>query len=134
MSNPATGTAAESLDASSIPQLIRALLSPLLRHQHGGAFGMRKVLSREKSPPIDDVIAAGAVPLLAKLLENDDTPVTQFEAASELALIPGRLGDSGMPVNLHRNMTWTISNVCRCKPAPPLSAVASVLPYLAPMI
>jgi importin subunit alpha-1 len=196
---PPTGTAAESLDASAIPQLIRALHSPIHRHQHGGAFGMRKVLSREKSPPIDDVIAAGAVPLLAKLLENDNTPATQFEAAwaltniasgttdhtacivntpglissfvrllgsadhnvceqavwalgniagdspiyrdlllergvlTELTHIPGRFGD-GMPLTLRRNTTWSISNLCRGKPAPPLSAVASVLPYLAAMI
>jgi hypothetical protein len=47
---------------------------------------MKKVLSREKSP-IDDAIAAGAVPLLAKLLENDDTPATQFEAAWALTNI-----------------------------------------------
>jgi hypothetical protein len=200
MLNPATSTAAESLDASAIPQLIRALRSPLLDDQHGGAFGMRKVLSREESPPIDEVIAAGAVPLLAKLLENDDTPVTQFEAAwaltniasgttdhtacivntpgliaslvrllgsadrdvleqavlalgniaghsliyrdlllergvlTELTHIPGRLGDGGMPLKLQRNMTWTISNLCRGTPAPPLSGVAYVLPYLAAMI
>jgi importin subunit alpha-1 len=197
---PPTGTAAESLDASCIPRLIRALRSPLLHHQHGGAFGMRKVLSREESPPIDDAISAGAVPLLAKLLENDDTPVTQFEAAwslgniasgttdhtacivntpglissfvrllgssdhnvceqavwalgsiagdtplhrdlllergvlTELTHISGRLGDSGMPMTLRRHMTWAISNICRGEPAPPLSAVASVLPYLAAMI
>jgi importin subunit alpha-1 len=195
-----TGTAAESLDASSIPQLIRALRSPIHRHQRGGAFGIRKVLSREKAPPTDDAIAAGAVPLLAKLLENDNTPVTQFEAAwaltniasgttdhtacivntpglissfvrllgsadhnvceqavwalgniagdspiyrdllfergvlTELTQIPERFGHSGMPLTLRRNMTWTISNLCRGKPAPPLSAVASALPYLAAML
>jgi importin subunit alpha-1 len=195
-----TGTAAESLAASCIPQLIRALRSPLLRHQHGGAFGMRKVLSHETSPPIGDAIAAGAVPLLAKLLENGNTPATQFEAAwaltniasgttdhtacivntpglissflsllgsadhnvceqtvwalgniagdspiyrdlllergvlTELTHIPGRFGDSGTTLALRRNMMWTISNLCRGKPAPPLSAVASVLPYVAAMI
>jgi importin subunit alpha-1 len=195
-----TGTAAESLDASCIPQLIRALRSPLLRHQHGGAFGMRKVLSREKSPPIGDAIAAGAVPLLAKLLENGNTPVTQFEAAwaltniasgttdhtacivntpglissfvsllgsadhnvceqtvwalgniagdspiyrdlllergvlTELTHIPGRFGDSGTTLALRRNMMWMIANLCRGKPAPSLSAVASVLPYVTAMI
>jgi importin subunit alpha-1 len=197
---PPTGTAAESLDASAIPLLIRALLSPLLRHQHGGAFGIRKVLARDESPPIDDAVAAGAVPLLAKLLENDDTPATQFEAAwalgnitsgttehtacivntpglissfvrllgsahhnvceqavwalgniaghspiyrdlllergvlTELAHIPERLGDSGTPVTLRRNTIWSISNLCRGKPAPPLSAVVPVLPYLAAMV
>jgi importin subunit alpha-1 len=196
---PPTGTAAGTLDASAIPQLIRALLSPLVRHQHGGAFGMKNVLSRENSP-IDDAIAAGAVPLLAKLLENDDTPATQFEAAwalmniasrttdhtacmvntpgliasfvrllgsadqnicdqavwalsniaadspiyrdhflergvlTELTHIPERLSDGGMSVTLHRSMTWTISNLCRGEPAPPLSAVASALPYLTTMI
>jgi importin subunit alpha-1 len=195
-----TGTAAESLDASAIPQLIRALHSPIHRHQHEGAFGMRKVLSRDESPPFDDAIAAGAVPLLAKLLENDNTPVTQFEAAwslgniasgttdhtacivntpglissfvrllgsgdhniceqtawalgniagaspiyrdlllergvlTELAHIPERLGDRGIPLTLRRHMTWAISNLCRGTPAPPLSGVASALPYLAAML
>jgi importin subunit alpha-1 len=189
-----------ALDESCFPQLIRALRSPLLRHQHGGAFGFRKVLAREKSPPIGAAITTGAVPLLAKLLENDDTPVTQFEAAwalgniasgttdhaacivntpelistfvrllgsadqnvcelavwalgniaesspiyrdlllergvlTELAHIPERLGDSGTPLKLRRSMTETILSLCRGKPAPPLSAVAPVLPYLAAMI
>jgi importin subunit alpha-1 len=198
-----TGTAAESLAASCIPQLIRALRSPLLRHQHGGAFGMRKVLSRETSPPIGEAIAAiaaGAVPLLAKLLEKSNTPATQFEAAwaltniascttehtacvvntpglissfvsllgsadhnvceqtvwalgniagdspmyrdlllergvlTELTHIPGRFGDSGTTLALRRLMMWMIANLCRGKPAPPLSAVASVLPYVSAMI
>jgi importin subunit alpha-1 len=201
-----TDIGAESLDASSIPQLIRALRSTLLRHQHCGAFGFRKVLSREKSPPIDEAIAAGAVPLLAKLLEHDNTPATQFEAAwaltnvaagtpehtacivntpglvssfvrllgstdynvceqavwalgniawespiyrdlllergvlTELTDIPGCLGDSGTgtgagtPRTMRRNVSRLIANLCRGKPAPPLSAVVSVLPYLAAMI
>jgi hypothetical protein len=90
---PPTGITAEFLDANCIPQLIRTLRSPLLRHQHGGAIGMRKVLSREKSPPVNDAIAAGAVPLLGKLLENDNTPATQFEAAWMLAVIASGITD-----------------------------------------
>jgi hypothetical protein len=60
---------------------------------------MRKVLSREQSPPIDDAIAAGAVPLLAKLLENDNTPATQFEAAWALTNIASGTTDHSC---LHR--------------------------------
>jgi hypothetical protein len=194
--------AAETLGASSIPQLIRALHSPRLHIQHRGALGIRKLLSREKSPPVDDAVAAGAVPLLAKLLENASTPATQIEAAwalkiiasgttdhtacivntpglvssfvrllssadcnvceqsmwalgtiaadspiyrdhllargvlTELTDIHGRLGDSGTStrVSLRRNVLWLIANLCRGKPAPPLSAVACVLPHLAAMI
>jgi hypothetical protein len=197
---PPTGTAAESLGVSCIPQLIRALRSPLLRHQHGGAFGMRKVLSHRKLPPIGAAIAAGAVPLLAKLLENDDNPVTQSEAAWALTNIacdttdhtacivntPGLISsfvrllasaehnvceqavwvlgsiagdrsahrdllvDHGVipqlidiltgleapeiPLTLRRSVMRTISNLFRGKPAPPLNAIASVIPCLAAMI
>jgi importin subunit alpha-1 len=69
---------------------------------------------------------AGASPIYRDLL-------LKRGVLTELTHIPGRLGDSGTPVTLLHNMTWTISNLCRGKPPPPLSAVASVLPYLTAM-
>ena len=45
------------------------------------------LLSRESSPPIDDVIAAGIVPQLAKFLLRHDSPALQYEAAWTLTNI-----------------------------------------------
>jgi importin subunit alpha-1 len=74
-----------------IDQCVHVLRSPVHRHQHSGAIGMRRVLSGYfyTSPPVDEVIAAGAVPLLANLLENDGTPATQLEAVWALTNIAG---------------------------------------------
>lgn len=41
----------------------------------------RRLLSREKNPPIDKVIKAGLVPTLIQLLQYDRNPQIQFEAA-----------------------------------------------------
>jgi hypothetical protein len=76
------------LSVASIPELIRALRSPLHRHQHDGAIGIRRLLNipRGTTPPFAEIIAAGAVPLLAALLRNDIAPsATQFDAARALA-------------------------------------------------
>lgn len=43
--------------------------------------GVRKLLSREKQPPIDEVIKAGIVPRLVEFLDNANRPEVQFEAA-----------------------------------------------------
>jgi hypothetical protein len=76
------------LSVAAIPELIRALRSPLHRHQHDGAIGIRRLLNipRGTTPPFAEIIAAGAVPLLAALLRNDIAPpATQFDAARALA-------------------------------------------------
>lgn len=41
----------------------------------------RKILSRERHPPIDIVIAAGAVPRCIEFLKEDSNPDLVFEAA-----------------------------------------------------
>jgi hypothetical protein len=41
----------------------------------------RKVLSRERHPPIDTVIKSGAVPRCIEFLKNEKNPDLQFEAA-----------------------------------------------------
>jgi hypothetical protein len=50
---------------------------------------MKKVLSRQEPAAIDDAIAAGAVPLLAVLLDANNAPATQFAAMSALSSIAG---------------------------------------------
>jgi hypothetical protein len=80
---------AAKLDRVSIIPFVRALRSSIHRHQHSGVVGIRKVLLREKSSRIDEVIAAGAVPLLAALLHDDNRPCMQHEAAWALRMVAG---------------------------------------------
>ena len=49
--------------------------------QLDGATGLRKLLSIERNPPIDAVIATGVIPRLKELLMNDERPRIQFEVA-----------------------------------------------------
>lgn len=42
---------------------------------------VRKILSQEPSPPIDEVIASGLVPRFTELLNRNDCPTLQFEVA-----------------------------------------------------
>jgi hypothetical protein len=65
-----------ALNATSVPLLMRALRSPIPRHQQAGAEGIDLLLPREDSPIadssiVDELAAAGAMPLLAAMLEDD---------------------------------------------------------------
>uniref|UniRef100_A0A7N6BQZ6 Importin subunit alpha n=1 Tax=Anabas testudineus TaxID=64144 RepID=A0A7N6BQZ6_ANATE len=50
-------------------------------------FSIRKLLSSDRNPPIDDLIKSGILPILVKCLERDDNPSLQFEAAWALTNI-----------------------------------------------
>ena len=52
---------------------------PLRRHT--GTQTARKILSRERHPPIDTIISAGIVPKCIKFLSDSANPELQFEAA-----------------------------------------------------
>jgi hypothetical protein len=86
---PGADADASSSDAASIPELIRALRSLIPRHQHGGALGIRRCCCIcGDAALIDDILASGAVPLLARLLGSGAAPhATQFEAAWALAIV-----------------------------------------------
>ena len=53
----------------------------------GATNAIRRLLCIEELPPIDEVIAAGAVPLLVRMLDRDENPRLQFEAAWALSNI-----------------------------------------------
>lgn len=51
------------------------------KRQFSATQAARKVLSRERNPPIDTMIGLGIVPICVRFLENFDEPDLQFEAA-----------------------------------------------------
>ncbi|XP_020610207.1 importin subunit alpha-4-like [Orbicella faveolata] len=152
----------------------------------------RKMLSKQRNPPIKDFINSGLVPKFVAILERFDNPSLQFEAAwvltniasgssdetrvvVEAGAVPrfvkllsssqaqvceqavwalgniagdgpnlrnfvlahGALGpllgiiQPGINIQFLRNVTWTLSNLCRNKnPAPEKAAVEQVCPTI----
>lgn len=180
----------------SLEDIVRGLTSPEPDCQLEATQSARKILSRERHPPIDAMIQAGVVPVLVNSLNRDDCPSLQFEAAWALTNIAsgtaeqtdtvvkagavpsfirllqsphsnvceqavwalGNIAGDGpslrdMVLNLGilkpllalikadapaaflRNVTWSLSNLCRNKnPPPPFEAIRECLPALAQLI
>jgi len=186
----------EGSDSFTNPQeYIAAFTSPNPQDHLRAAHHIRRLLSLEKSPPIDLVIKSGCLPHLVRCLDAVDNQKLQFEAAwaltnvasgesrhtnalVESGAVPpllrllnstsweireqavwalGNIAGDGaalrdqllncgameqlirmmyqilqepVPVSLVRNTAWTLSNMYRGKPSPPLALVQPGLPLL----
>jgi len=75
------GSTAVSVSDSVIQQIINDMMSNDPHKQFTGTQQARKILSRERHPPIDVVIKSGAVPRCVQFLRNEANPDLVFESA-----------------------------------------------------
>ncbi len=71
----------------TVPEIVAGINSSDPETIFECTLSARKMLSRERNPPIDSLIDAGIVPRLVQLLGLPDNPKLQFEAAWALTNI-----------------------------------------------
>ncbi|XP_020384882.2 importin subunit alpha-5-like isoform X2 [Rhincodon typus] len=113
LTNISSGTSAQTravVEGGAIPPLVHLLSSPHMHISEQAVWALGNIAG---DGPVfrDAVIECSAVPSLLRLVQP------------------------GIPVDFLRNITWTISNLCRNKnPHPPLQSVQQILPTLVQLL
>ena len=81
-----------------LPQFVQMILDPNagLEYKLHGTLMVRKLLSVDENPPIEQIIQSDIVPTLVQFLSRDDSPQLQFEASWALTNVA-----SGTNTNTH---------------------------------
>lgn len=87
LTSPLKDSNGQSPVQMTVDEIIVAMSSSEPERQFLGMQAARKMLSRERNPPIDLMIGLGIVPICIRFLQNFDNPLLQFEAAWALTNI-----------------------------------------------
>ncbi|KAI7727860.1 hypothetical protein M8C21_031372, partial [Ambrosia artemisiifolia] len=84
---PVHSVSASEKKLENLPAMVAGVLSDDSNMQLEATTQFRKLLSIERSPPIEEVIQSGVVPRFVEFLMREDYPQLQFEAAWALTNI-----------------------------------------------
>ncbi|XP_051145286.1 importin subunit alpha-like [Andrographis paniculata] len=77
----------KKVQLENLPSMVSNIWTDDRSRQHEATTQFRKLLSIERSPPIQEVIQSGVVPRIVEFLIREDFPQLQFEAAWALTNI-----------------------------------------------
>jgi importin subunit alpha-1 len=118
----------------NLQSLVNAIFQGSEEEKYAATMMVRKALSVENSPPIDDVIRAGLLPKLVDFLKRGSMPKLQFEAAWALTNVASGNSDQtqavvdagAMPIfvellaspndDVREQSAWAIANVAGDSP------------------